>query len=71
MEWQDEDGGRKICGRERWKQGVILVLHFINFTVISENIVESKAREGHMLTGDLLRLKRDNTERWRKSKVAG
>lgn len=58
-------------GREKWNEGVILVLHFINSTVISGDIVESRAGEGDMLTGDPIRLKRGNTQRWRKSKIAG
>lgn len=34
--------------------------------------MESKAREGDMLTGDPIRLKKKgNIERWRRSEIAG
>lgn len=62
---------KKRHGGSGRKEGVTPALHFINFTAISDDIVESKAREGDMLTGDPIRLKRGNTERWRKSKIAG
>ncbi len=29
-----------LWARKQWEEGVILVLHFINFTAISEDIVE-------------------------------
>ena len=53
------------------KEEVILVLHFINFTAISEDIAESKAREGDMFTGDPIRLRKGNTEGWRKREITG
>lgn len=56
----------KILGRERQREGVILVLHFINFIAISEDIVGTKAGEGDMFTDDPIRLKKGNTERWRR-----
>lgn len=49
---------------------IIISAYFINFTAISNDILEAKARKGNMLTNDPIRLEKGNTERRRRKEMA-